>query len=216
MNTLLAAFATRLQTLFTRRDEIHYEQFLKRSPMQSIELKVKIKSLAAEARIIKQEEQKALRHVRALREYYSQRNTPLVADSVIPKARDQYVSLHNHRVVQVRAEARHSGLAYGFLRGTPYRRIEAKCHVPPNWVKVQSMIARFAGWQPLINRTGVPDRGSNEPAVCNELKAWFELPAEPGHQAADDGAVEEQHLQALAPGPVVTGKPAAGQQQQRA
>ena len=207
MNTYLSAFAARLQALFTRRFEIYYEQSLKRLPMQSIELKVKIKSLAAEARIIKQEERRVLKHQRAQIAYHSKPDDALSL---------RYESLHNHRVVQVRGEARLTGLAYGFLRGTPYRRIEAKCYEAPNWVKVQSMIARFAGWHPLINRTGVPDRGSNEPAVCNELKAWFELPAEPGHKAAGDGPVEQQHLQALARDPVAASQPAANQQQQRA
>lgn len=207
MNTLLTAFATRLQGLFTHRFEHFLEQLQKRLPMQSIELKVKIKSLAAEARIIKQEEQKALRHARSLRRYYDRRSVPLVAENEIKAASAGYDSLHYHRIVKVRGETRLAGLAYGFLRGMPYRRIEAKYYEAPNWMRLEEMIRRFSGL--------LPKKGSNE-VRSQELQEWLELPAEPGHEAAGDSAVEQQHLQALARDPVAASQPAANQQQQRA
>jgi len=69
-----------------------------------IYLKVKIKSLAAEARIIRHEEAKARKW----------KNTAL------------RVGLAGHRRGIVRSAARHTHLAYGFLRGRPYKAMEAK------------------------------------------------------------------------------------------
>lgn len=61
-------------------------------------LKVKIKSLAAEARIIRLEEARA---VGTLRE-----------------------ELHNHRVLDVRSECRATHIAYAFIRGKRFDQVE--------------------------------------------------------------------------------------------
>jgi len=68
------------------------------------ELKVKIKSLAAEARLIRTEELRA------------------------KKCGDTHKlnSLHSHRVVVVREQARASLLCYAMLRGRPYSQLEAR------------------------------------------------------------------------------------------
>jgi hypothetical protein len=79
-------------------------------------LKVKLKSLAAEARIIRDEEKKNPLFHQALRE---------------------------HRIGIVRNEARHTQLAYGFLRGLSYRQIEPKAHQKPDWVKVEKMVQKY-------------------------------------------------------------------------
>jgi hypothetical protein len=79
-------------------------------------LKVKIKSLAAEAKIIRQEERKSGGRLRN--------------------------GLHEHRVGIVRSEARHSLLAYGFLRGRDYSRLE-KNSSQPNMERVRSLIEKF-------------------------------------------------------------------------
>lgn len=81
-------------------------------------LKVKIKSLSAETRIIKQ----------AIARY---------------KDLGTKISLREHHVHVVRKEARHSQLAYAFLRGREYHEVEARCDVPPDFVKVAELIERF-------------------------------------------------------------------------
>lgn len=81
-------------------------------------LKVKIKSLAAEAKIIRLETKRAKR----------------------ASIRD---GLALHRKGAVRFEARHTHLAYGFLRGREYRQMEQKAHTPPDWDKVRRMIERY-------------------------------------------------------------------------
>lgn len=81
-------------------------------------LKIKIKSLAAEARIIRKETRRVKR-----------------------------ISIKNglalHRKGIVRFEARHALLAYGFLRGLEYRQMEQKAHEPPDWKKVRKMIEKY-------------------------------------------------------------------------
>lgn len=98
--------------------------------MRLVQLKIKIKSLAAEARIIRHEEKKCLSAPVGYR---------LLSDY------DRQESLYLHRIHVVRAECRHSLLAYGFLRGTPYRKMESTCRVPPRWSKVEDIARRFGG-----------------------------------------------------------------------
>ena len=90
------------------------------------ELRVKIKSLATEAHIIRAEERKAVG--------------------------DRRQSLHLHRTIDVRREARHALLAYAFLRHMPYRRVEVttRCDkLPfdrprPDWGRVATIVSNFS------------------------------------------------------------------------
>ena len=88
----------------------------------SIELKIKSKHLAAEARIIKFEERKLKRHKR------------------MAEAR----RLREHRLDKVRPAARSTHLAYGFLRGRAYRTIEdRRTRTAPNWNEVERMALKY-------------------------------------------------------------------------
>lgn len=81
-------------------------------------LKVKIKSLAEEARIIKQ---------------------------AIHQTKDLATKceLRGHHVYVVRKESRHSQLAYAFLRGREYSEVEFKCETPPDFKKIEELTERF-------------------------------------------------------------------------
>ncbi len=72
-------------------------------------LKMKLLSLAAEARIIRREEQHW------------------------PGEHPIRYGLHEHRILVVRREARSTCLTYDFLRSRPYRTLEATCHRQPDW-----------------------------------------------------------------------------------
>ena len=92
----------------------------------NVHLKIKIKSLASEAKIIRAEERKwpggktaGGIHVRA--------------------------NLHHHRTHTVRREARWSLLAYGFLRDRLYSAIETGARKPVDWDYVQRIAERFSG-----------------------------------------------------------------------
>jgi len=80
-------------------------------------LKVKVKSLAAESRIIRKEEGRARGELR-----------------------DQ---LRAHRRQEVRREQRATQLAYGYLRGIAMTRIEPKPLSDPDWKRVEAMVKRY-------------------------------------------------------------------------
>lgn len=89
--------------------------------MKSIELKIKLKHLAEEARIIRREADKQY----ALGNYQ--------------KGND----LTNHRKGVVRREARATLLAYQYLRGIPYAACEASPKTEPDWSRVKSMVKKY-------------------------------------------------------------------------
>lgn len=107
--------------------------------MKPVFLKVKIKSLMLEAKVIREEERRAYanRHARKRARRTNEKGK-------LPINRDLFFALRNHRTEVVRQEARSSQLAYGFLRETPYRAIENKTtRKPVPKSKVVSMVSRF-------------------------------------------------------------------------
>lgn len=89
--------------------------------MSIVFLKVKVKSLADEAAVIRFEEKK-----------YLDRRPGTI-----------WWQLNYHRIVEVRKEARAAHLAYNFLRGTPYRDVEASYHDEPNWERVVQLVKKY-------------------------------------------------------------------------
>lgn len=94
------------------------------------ELKVKVKSLAVEAAIIRKEERKV---VKRRRELFAKSSDLLtigektdwrVNYAVTDSLATTHQSLRDHRIQKVRYEQRATLLAYGFLRGKAYATIE--------------------------------------------------------------------------------------------
>ena len=110
-------------------------------------LKIKIKSLAAEAVIIKREEQK-WKKLSVFTENVKQPH-PL------------FFSLRSHRLYEVRTECRAAILAYGYLRGRTYQSIEAKCYEKPNWTRVTNLICKYGN----LN-------AEKQKEVSTRLKSW--------------------------------------------
>jgi hypothetical protein len=103
----------------------------RRNQMSLAYLKVKIKSLAAEARIIRHEE-----------EVWRHRETE--------RGRPTFFGLRSHRKLDVRTEARAAQLAYAFLRGRPYSHTEptgkdngSRQSNPIDWVRVTKLAAKY-------------------------------------------------------------------------
>jgi hypothetical protein len=86
-------------------------------------LRVKIKSLADEAKTIRREE----RIANEARDYSTQNR------------------LHNHRTGPVRRAARETLLAYQYLRGIPYAACESENSRPVNWKAVERMCKEYGG-----------------------------------------------------------------------
>ena len=111
-------------------------------------LRVKIKSLAAEAKIIRHEERKALAYP--------------PKDKYGTGYNEDYESLRDHRRDVVGGEARWSLLAYACLRGRPYSAVESKVRIDwscgslnygnlPNWSKVRDLVIRFGGKEAQVD-----------------------------------------------------------------
>jgi hypothetical protein len=106
-------------------------------------LKVKIKSLADEARTIRAEEKKASGRVRQ--------------------------ELHEHRVKDVRQETRAALVAYGYIRGRTYRQIEPRTlwDVPP-YCRPSFDVTRVAA---LVRKYG-PDQKTDAKEIAKAIIEW--------------------------------------------
>lgn len=87
-------------------------------------LKVKVKSLVAEARIIRLEERRAKAGSRL------------------------HGELRRHRTFDLRVEQRLSLLAYAFLRGRPRVACEPRCKAEPDWARVLKLVEKFGPVSP--------------------------------------------------------------------
>lgn len=103
-------------------------------------LRVKVKSLAEEARIIRREENLA--------------KTPW-----------EVLNLREHRTGIVRRAMREALLAYGFIRGLAYGKMEAKANDPPDWKNVRSMVVRYG--QHSDHRQRTPEKD-----LLERFEAW--------------------------------------------
>lgn len=92
--------------------------------MRLVHLRIKIKSLASEARIIRAEARKLRGEAKK--------------------------NLNDHRTGSLRRHARENQLAYGCLRGVPYEVMERSCHVRPDFAHVAALAKRFGGCPELV------------------------------------------------------------------
>lgn len=95
-------------------------------------LKVKIKSLAEEARIIRHQERSFKARARAAKKTETKQ-----------ALYGTFWGLKGHRIVDVRNEQRSTLLAYGFIRGRRYSQLEQKCERKPNWKRVKEIVAKY-------------------------------------------------------------------------
>lgn len=155
-------------------------------------VQIKIKSLAAEARII--------RHAEQRRRKQTIRGHRKVADDVV------FWSLRNHRKIDVRNEARAALLAYGFMRGRPYLVMEAKYHEAPNWTRVAQILIKYADPSTLPERTrGEMAQVVHTNKVLTVLSEWSKpLPKAPNPEVPfhnvyqDDQRVKAEVVKAIA------------------
>lgn len=126
-----------------------------------IYLKIKIKSLAAEATMIHREERRQnpghRARVRARRflDEKTRINKAVDARSLtISQAKralrkpsettlKTFWGLRHHRQYDVRSESRASHVAYGFLRGLDYKQIEGTAKSSPNWSRVEDLVKKY-------------------------------------------------------------------------
>jgi hypothetical protein len=80
-------------------------------------LRVKLKSLAAEAQIIRREEHRSFGQLRN--------------------------ELHLHRVNEVRRAARMTHIAYALIKGRTLEQIEPNAATPPDWDAINKMLKKY-------------------------------------------------------------------------
>lgn len=96
-----------------------------------IHLRIKIKSLAAEAVIIRQEARKV-------------------------SGMSKWV-LNDHRTRIVRDHSRHNLLAYGLLRRKSYAEMEKKCEIAPDFKRILEIAKRFGEEDELYSMQWIED-----------------------------------------------------------
>lgn len=100
-------------------------------------LKIKIATLAAEARIIRRDERKALGHGR------QGLKVGINPDFISRHYRD-FNDLRDHRIGIVRSVTRTNLLAYGFLKGRSYAELEVKTNSVPDFKAVRKNAQTFS------------------------------------------------------------------------
>lgn len=135
-------------------------------------LKVKIKSLAAEAKIIREMELKGkpipltedrIRPSESIKDghKFNTQKKPKIKRFYPESVRN---SLYAHRTLDVRHEARSTQIAYAFLRGIPLSKVEAKPvkqaygYGSPNWIRVFRIVEKY---------------GNGTETQYNELLEWI-------------------------------------------
>jgi hypothetical protein len=138
--------------------------------MSKVYLKIKIKSLSEEARIIRCEEKKYTVHGRY-------RNLPS------GERHDLNFGLHDHRVRVVKSALRSSYLAYAFIRGKKRVSVEHKCFVDPDFGEVGRLAYKYGR-----SALGVYDKTAFTEKLCDWLYAddQYNLGAYP-HTRDDTG-----------------------------
>lgn len=98
-------------------------------------LKTKCLSLTSEAKIIRRLERQRLKKARRAME--------LGKDKSSEYNYRVFFGLRDHRIGDVRNEARHSNIAYGFIRGRSYNEIEKASRTQPNWKRIQELVVKY-------------------------------------------------------------------------
>lgn len=102
-------------------------------------LRVKVKSLAEESKIIRREAAK-------IKVRHHEDGNPMIDDLV------EKNGLLEHRVNDVRKEARDAQLAYALLRGRTYGEVEEKYYEQPRWENILRIAKKFGGNNSEIDR----------------------------------------------------------------
>lgn len=133
-------------------------------------LKVKVFSLAAEMSFIRRQELKWKDKARAARQREKINSNPEIkerAAGAVTYCENNFWSQRNHRD-HMKADARWSHLAYGFMKGRSYSQMEYICYgdvkgfgsTAPNWGRIEEIVAKFSQDEPEL------------PAIMQKFSEW--------------------------------------------
>lgn len=142
------------------------------------ELRIKLKTLAAEAGIIRHEVERARNPLRA-----------------------SYMT--EHRRSQVRCHARVSNLAYGMLRGLDYVDMEQGAKTEPSWLHVRNIALKFGkigetGWDQVDLRTTQLLVGEIDDWIALARVSWASMNETKQRQIQDKLVARDARRAALA------------------
>lgn len=156
-------------------------------------LRIKLKSLAAEQRIIRKA---AKRHKQISKKMDATTNPDKYSPVEYERHRSLWLDMNSHRRFHVRPIIRSAHLAYAYMRGTPYSKVESWCHEPPNWPEVAKNLISFDTY--LEKRMGnLPVQGRVD-AVVAKLIEWRDAEDEKTRKLNHDKAKSEAAAQRLA------------------
>lgn len=119
-------------------------------PTRLAHLRIKAKSLAAEAKVVRKDEA-YYRERNKSRKPHKDREGNTLTQGNPPRfgvGRDTWLSLREHRVHVLRPEARATNLARAYLRRRPYKSLEASYHEAADWDRVATLVHRFGAHRP--------------------------------------------------------------------
>lgn len=132
-------------------------------------LKVKIKSLAAESKIIRLEEERLKRKANNAKE-----------DEFETKQKfwSLFLRLNEHRTKDVRIETRHSLIAYAYIRKVSYMAVEGGARwrrepfdkQAPDWGRIRDLVMKYGS----VPSWGLSKDGKER--VLKEIKEWASVP----------------------------------------
>jgi len=157
-------------------------------------LKIKLKSLAAEQRIIRKA---AKRHRQISKKMDATANEEYKYSTVeYERHRSLWLSMTTHRRFHVRPIIRSAHLAFAYMRNVPYSKVESWCHEPPNWQEVAKNLISFD--TDLEKRMGnLPVQGRVD-AVTSKLIEWRDAEPEKVRKQNHDKAKQEASAQRAA------------------
>lgn len=131
-------------------------------------LKVKVFALAAEMTYIRRQEQKWKDRARFARQKQKSNS--------VEYAEKNFWSQRSHRS-GLKLEARNTHLAYGYMKGVPYAKMEHVCYGPlkgwgssePNWAAIEAMVERFSK-----DEDNPQDAMQKFAEWLAEAKTWYE------------------------------------------
>lgn len=134
-------------------------------------MKVRIKELAQEAKFIRLEENKIKSKQKIVMACYVW-NKPKIRPDILS---EDFMKLYIHRINNVREAARAAQLAYGFLRGIPYSKIESKRKPEKEYKfkytilpEVKRLVFKFGNLYKFASVSKLPDESYDE-----EVEKWI-------------------------------------------
>lgn len=116
---------------------------------ENIYLKANISTLAAQTRILRKLAKSRCNKLRATRHWASANGNSVATFPNYVEMTKEFKNLTGRRRLASR-QARHVGLAYGFIRGRSYRQMEKTTYSSPYWPEVIVYIGAFSKQDPRV------------------------------------------------------------------